>query len=55
MLLRVLTDYMDEPEDKEDKSKKVKRNYEFGFVKKEKCKGLLPEILENILNERKKV
>ena len=48
-------DYMDEFEDKEDKSKKVKRNYEFGFVKKEKCKGLLPEILENILNERKKV
>lgn len=48
-------DYSEETEVKEIKGKKVKRNYEFGFVKKEKCKGLLPEILENILGERKKV
>lgn len=48
-------EYIEETDDKEIKGKKVKRNYEFGFVKKEKCKGLLPEILENILGERKKV
>jgi DNA polymerase elongation subunit (family B) len=45
----------DNETDSEIKGKKVKRNYEFGFVKKEKSRGLLPEILENILSERKKV
>ena len=42
-------------EDKEDDSKvKVKRSYDFGFVKDTVKKGLLPEILENLLNNRKK-
>lgn len=45
----------DYDEDKEDDSKvKVKRTYDFGFVKDTVKKGLLPEILENLLNNRKK-
>lgn len=39
----------------EDKKKKVKRDYTFAFVKPEVQKGLLPEILESLLDERKKV
>ena len=34
---------------------KVHKEYQFGFVKKEVKKGLLPEILEGLLNNRKKV
>jgi len=47
-------DYFDDNTDeKEDKAKKVKKHYDFGFVTKDVQKGLLPEILENLLNNRK--
>ena len=44
----------DKEEKEDDKVKKVKRHYEFGFVKKEVQQGLLPEILQNLLSNRKK-
>ena len=47
-------DYVDDG-DEGDKKEKVKREYTFGFVNKDVKKGLLPEILENLLGERKKV
>lgn len=43
----------EESEDKDTKAK-VKKHYEFGFVKDTVQKGLLPEILENLLGNRKK-
>jgi len=47
-------DYFDsDVTEKEDKSKKVKKHYDFGFVKSDVQKGLLPEILENLLSSRK--
>lgn len=36
-----------------DTKKKIKKHYDFGFVNKEVHKGLLPEILENLLSSRK--
>jgi len=50
----VYDDDYDEDEDEKDKKEKVKRTYDFGFVKEEVKKGLLPEILENLLNNRKR-
>ena len=44
----------DEDEDETSKKEKVKRSYDFGFVKKEVQPGLLPEILDNLLGNRKK-
>ena len=44
-------DYTGEPASKE----KVKKDYHFEFVKSDVKKGLLPEILENLLNNRKRV
>ena len=38
----------------EDKKKKVHRDYDFGFVKDDVKKGLLPDILQNLLSNRKK-
>jgi DNA polymerase elongation subunit (family B)/dihydrofolate reductase len=38
----------------EDKKKKVRRDYNFGFVKDDVKKGLLPDILQNLLSNRKK-
>ena len=49
-------DYFDEDdkeESEDDNKKKIKKHYDFGFVKKEVHKGLLPEILENLLSSRK--
>ncbi len=40
-------------DEKEEKGKKVKKHYDFGFVKKDVQRGLLPEILENLLSSRK--
>lgn len=37
-----------------DKKKKVRRDYNFGFVKDDVKKGLLPDILQNLLSNRKK-
>ena len=45
-------DYTEESAD--DKKKKVKREYDFGFVKDDVKKGLLPDILQNLLSNRKK-
>ena len=47
-------DYFDNEKEDEIKGEKVKKHYDFGFVKSEVSKGLLPEILENLLNSRKK-
>jgi len=44
----------EEDEDKEIKGTKVTRHYDFGFVKKDVQLGLLPEILSNLLSNRKK-
>lgn len=48
-------DYFDveDKEESDDKKKKIKKHYDFGFVKKEVHKGLLPEIVENLLSSRK--
>ena len=40
-------------DDNKNKEKTVKRHYDFGFVTKDVHKGLLPEILENLLSSRK--
>ena len=45
----------DEDEDEDDKKEKVHREYEFGFVKAHIKKGLLPAILSDLLDNRKKV
>lgn len=45
-------DYEEEKVD--DKKKKVRRDYDFGFVKDDVKPGLLPEILKNLLTSRKK-
>lgn len=37
-----------------DKKKKVRRDYDFGFVKDDVKKGLLPDILQNLLSSRTK-
>lgn len=48
-------DYFGPKEDKDAiKGEKVKREYVFGFAKKEVKRGLLPEILNNLLSQRKK-
>ena len=47
-------DNYDPEESAEDKKKKVKREYDFGFVKDDVKPGLLPEILKNLLSSRKK-
>ena len=47
-------DNYDPDESAEDKKKKVKREYDFGFVKDDVKPGLLPEILKNLLSSRKK-
>ena len=47
-------DEYDPDESSEDKKKKVKRDYDFGFVKEDVKPGLLPEILKNLLSSRKK-
>ena len=45
-------DYVEESA--EDKKKKIRRDYDFGFVKDDVKKGLLPDILQNLLSNRKK-
>ena len=45
-------DYMEEGT--VDKKKKVRRDYDFGFVKDDVKKGLLPDILQNLLSSRTK-
>ena len=47
-------DDYDPDESAEDKKKKVKREYDFGFVKDDVKPGLLPEILKNLLSSRKR-
>lgn len=51
-------DETDEDEDDkkgDDDVKKIKKKYRFGFIKSDVKKGLLPEIEENLLGNRKKV
>lgn len=58
-------DYVEEEEEEEEEGKKkkrkkkkvekIKKEYNFAFVKKEVRKGLLPEILETLLGNRKRV
>ena len=49
-------DYFKNSDTQKEKSnvKTVKRHYDFGFVTKEVQRGLLPEILDNLLSQRKK-
>jgi len=42
-------------EEKKEEEKMVHREYQFGFIKPEVKKGLLPSILENLLNNRSRV
>ena len=48
-------DYESDSDGESETGKKVKKKYKFRFVKGDVQKGLLPEILENLLGNRKKV